>query len=188
MRTKSLAAVEGVLSRFFLSHCSSEDNRVCLLGTFCNSGRKGASRSVQATRWARTRNCSRSLNLAPNSIASELPPSTSRANPWEDPKRSPPLVPDTASFEPEKGHWTQLRKVLRHSQANKTFSLGVWLTARKGISRLSPSQRVRRLGSAKVSQSFSEPVVLQTQAYLDPVHRTLTTDLSTDHRPFLHQH
>ena len=87
---------------FLLSHCRSDDNRTYLPGTLCNSGRKGPTRSVQSTRWAKTRNSSRSQNLAPNSNASELLSSTSRANPREDPKQSPSLVPET-----EKGQLTQ---------------------------------------------------------------------------------
>ena len=47
------------------------------------------------------------LNLGPNSNASELPPSTSRADPREGPKRTPPLVTDTTPFQTEKFHWTQ---------------------------------------------------------------------------------
>ena len=42
-----------------------------------------------------------------------------------------------------------------------TFSLGVWLKARKRITYLSSPHRVHRLGSAQVYSSFSEPVVLQ---------------------------
>ena len=94
-RTNSLAVVEAVLSRFILSHCRNEDNRECLPGPPCNSSRKGATRSEQAASWARTRSCSRNPNLGPNSKASELPPSTSRVDPREDPKRSLPLDPDT---------------------------------------------------------------------------------------------
>ena len=82
---------------FLLSHCHSEDNRACLPGSSCNSSCKGATRSVQAARWARTR-CSRSSNLAHNSNASELSPLTSRAD-----SRNP----YTAPFETEKRHWTQ---------------------------------------------------------------------------------
>ena len=42
---------------------------------------------MQAARRARTRNCSRSPNLVPYSSSSEPPPSTSRSDPREDPKR-----------------------------------------------------------------------------------------------------
>ena len=68
---------------FLSSHNHGEDNR--------------ATHSVQATRWARTRSCSRSPNLTPNSSANESAPS-SQADPWEDPKPSPPLDPDTVPF------------------------------------------------------------------------------------------
>ena len=63
-------------------------------------------RSVQAVRWARTRSCSRSPNLAPYSNSSESPLSTSRSDPREDSKRSP-LLDSVVPFETEKGHWTQ---------------------------------------------------------------------------------
>ena len=93
--------------QFLLSYCCTKDNRACLLGLFSNLSRKGATRSVQAARWARTHSYSRSQNLAPNSNTSEPPPSTSRSDPREDQKRSAPLDPDTAPFETEKGHWIQ---------------------------------------------------------------------------------
>ena len=37
----------------------------------------------------------------------ESPATTSRAAPRENPKRYLPLTPDIASFETEKGHWTE---------------------------------------------------------------------------------
>ena len=77
---------------FLLSRCCSENNQACLPGTLCNSGQKGVMHSMQAARWARTQNCSRSPNLAPNSTVSKPPPSTIRADPQEKLKWSLPLV------------------------------------------------------------------------------------------------
>ena len=80
----------------------SEDNRACLPGPPCISSWKGATRSVQTARWSRTRNYSRSPNLAPNSNVCESPPLISRVCPREDPKRNPPLDPDTVPLRPRK--------------------------------------------------------------------------------------
>ena len=89
---------------FLLSHNHSEDYQACLSSPLCNSSRTC---SVQAVSWARTLSCSRSSNLVPNSNASEPPPSYSRVDPREDPRRIPPLDPDTVPFETENGHWIQ---------------------------------------------------------------------------------
>ena len=91
---------------FTLSHWCSEVNQACVLGKLRNSSRKEATHSVPATREARTRSCSRSPNLAPNSNASDTPPPTSQADQQEDTKQSPPLDPDIVPFKAEKGHWT----------------------------------------------------------------------------------
>ena len=92
---------------FLLSHCHSEDNWAHLPGTLCNPGWRGATHFMQAARWVRTQNCSKSLNLVLISNASKLTPSTSQSNPREDLKLRLPLVSDTVPFETEKGHWTQ---------------------------------------------------------------------------------
>ena len=144
---------------FLLSHSSREDNWACLPGMFCNSGRKGATRSMQVIRRRRTRNCSRSLNLTPNSKASEHPPSTSQGDSREDRKQSPSLVPDTAPFETEKGHRNQ--EDCEGPYGILYFQPWGLIKVRKGISQLMPSCHVRRLGSAQVSLCFSELVVLQ---------------------------
>ena len=52
---------------FLPSHCCSEHNKAYLPGPLWSLSRKGATRSVQAARWARIRSCLRSSNLAPNS-------------------------------------------------------------------------------------------------------------------------
>ena len=134
----------------------------------CNSSRKGAMRSVQATRGARTRSCSRSPNLAPNSNVSESSPSTSRAGPREDTKQSLPLVTDTVPFETEKGHWTQEDCEGPHSRTNGASTLSLRrpsalgsTEARKGIAHISSPHCVLQQGPAQVSQSFSELLVLQ---------------------------
>ena len=64
---------------FLLSHCRSEHNWVCLTGPPWSSNREGVTHSVQVARWARTRSCSRSSILAPNSSGSGSPPPSSRA-------------------------------------------------------------------------------------------------------------
>ena len=92
---------------FLLNPCCCEENRACLPGPLCNSGRNEVTVSVQAARWTGTWNCSRNPNLAPNSNSIEPPTSTSRADPRENLKRNPPLVPNTVPFVAEKGHWTK---------------------------------------------------------------------------------
>ena len=87
---------------FLLIHCHSKDNWACLPGPLCNSGWKEATCSMQAARWARTWNCSRSLNLAANFNASELPSLTSWADLREDLNQSPLTVLDTTPFKTEK--------------------------------------------------------------------------------------
>ena len=92
---------------FLLNHCSSEQNRTCLPGLIWSSSREGATRSVRAARWAKTRNCSRSPNLASNSNESGPPLPSSRAAYWEGPRWSPPLVSDIVISEAVQGHWTK---------------------------------------------------------------------------------
>ena len=92
---------------FLPSHCRSERNQACLLGQLWSSSRERATRSVQAAQSARTRNCSRSPKLAPNSNGSGPPPPSSRAAHWERPRRSPPLVSDTVISGTVKGHWNK---------------------------------------------------------------------------------
>ena len=124
----------------------------------CNSSRQEITCSVQAERWARTRSCSSNSNLAPNSDASEPPPSINRVNLREDPKQSPPLVPDTVFLRLR--IVTGLKKVVtgRTAFADKrcfalklssTFRFGVWLEARKGIARLSPLFPSAKIGPSK---------------------------------------
>ena len=55
---------------FLPSHCRSKRNRACLPGPLWSSSREGVMHSVQVARWARTRSCSRSSFLAPNSSGS----------------------------------------------------------------------------------------------------------------------
>ena len=65
---------------FLPGHCRSEGNQACLPGMPCSSSREGATHSVQVARWARTRSCSRSSILAPNSSESGSPPPSSRGS------------------------------------------------------------------------------------------------------------
>ena len=64
---------------FLLIHCCSGRNRACLPGPPCSSSREGVTPFVQVARWARTRSCSRSSILVPNSSESGSPPPSSRA-------------------------------------------------------------------------------------------------------------
>ena len=92
---------------FPFNHFYCGDNRACLPSTLWKSSHWGPTRSGQAARWAKTRSCSRSLGLVPNSIESESPQVTSWVTPPEDPKWNPPLIPDTTPFAAEKGHQIQ---------------------------------------------------------------------------------
>ena len=105
---------------FLPSHCRSERNQACLPGLLWISSREVATRSAQAAKWARTRNCSRSPNLTPNSNGSGPPTPSSPAAHGEGPKRSSPLVPDTVlsrtverSLDPGR-----LQRALRHLRTN----------------------------------------------------------------------
>ena len=128
---------------FHLGHCCGEDNRECLPGPLCNSGQKGAMRSVQAARWARNRDYSKSLNLAPNSNASEYssidqPSRSTRGSEMEltTSARYSSFQNQERSLDP--GFTGFLDNLCFSPQLTSTFSLGVWLKARKGIARLSP--------------------------------------------------
>ena len=155
---------------FLLNHCSSEHNRECLPGLLWSSSREGVTRSVQASRWARTRNFSRSANLVPNSNGSGPSPPSSHTAHWEGPKRSPLLVPDIVLSEDVNGHWPQKgyegpygihRQTVPRPSAYVDVSLGIWLEARKNPTHLSSPRCVTRQGSAQVCKSFSEPVAHQ---------------------------
>ena len=148
-------------------------------------------RSVQAARWTRTWNYSWSLNLASNSNTSKPPPSTNRAEPiygriWSGAHHSFPIQflsrpwKVTGPKMVAKGLMAFTDKRCFTLQFTLTFNLGVWFKARKGVAHLSPPHRVLRQGSVQVSQSFSEPVVIQIRHTSTPVTQTLTTDLSTD--------
>ena len=80
---------------FLPTHCCSEGNQACLPGLLCSSSREGVTHSVQVARWTRTRSCSRSSILAPNSSESRSPPPSSRAARWEDQKWNLPLIAST---------------------------------------------------------------------------------------------
>ena len=172
---------------FLPSHCRSERNWACLPSPLWSLNRVGATHSVQAARWARTLNCSRSPNLAHNSSGSGPPPSCLAAH-WEGSKRSPPLVPDIILSGTVKGHWAQegyeepygiLRQTVFGHRPTSTFGL----KARKNPTRLSSPHHVPRQGSAQVCESFSESVALQIGHIQIPIACTLNADLSTDHRP-----
>ena len=84
----------------------------------------------------------------------------------------------------------RLQRSFRHSRMNgasppkltAAFGFEVELKERKDISHLSFPHRVPQQGSALVSQSFSEPMVLQIRHPQTPIARTLTADLFTNHQ------
>ena len=133
----------------FLNHCHSEDNWACLPGPLYNSSQKGAVCSIQATRWV---SCSRSLNLAPNSNASENPPSRSTIQFLLRPRKI------TGSREVAKGLMAFLDKWFFAVLAY--VDLWVWLEARKVIARLLSPHCVHQQGSTRLSNSFNKPLVL----------------------------
>ena len=178
-------AKTGVLARssrrraqpFLPTHCCSEGNQACLPEQLCSSSREGATHSVQVARWARTRSCSRSSILAPNSSESGSPLPSSRAARWEDQKRNPPLAPDTDPSEAMKGHWTQEgyegpfgtrgQTVLRPKAYVDLQPLGLSWGEEKSdspfVSTLSPPSR-----HGPDMQVFQQASGSPDQAYLDP--------------------
>ena len=78
------------------------------------------------------------------------------------PRQNPPLVPDIALTEAEKGHW---------NQEGYEGPLGA------------RGQTDPRQGSALVCKTFIKPVARQIRHTQTPVGRMLDADLSTDHRP-----
>ena len=176
-RTDSLAVVEGVLSRFFqATAAASAIGHVCQARLVVQAG-KGVTHFAQVARWARTRSCSRSSILAPNSNESESPPSSSRAARWEDQKRNPPLAPDIVLFEAVKGHWTQEgyegpfgtrgQTVFRPKAYVDLQPLGLTLSEEKSDSpsvstlqspsRLCPSMQVFQQASGSPDQAYLDP-------------------------------
>ena len=180
---------------FLPTHCRSEGNLACLSGPPCSSSREGATHSMQVARWARTRSCSRSSILAPNSeggwerISSAVQPCRSLRGSEADPttsSRYSSFRGHERSLDPRK-----LRRAFRHSRTNSaspkgwrsTFSLWVWVEARKSPTRLSSPHWVLCQDIAQICKSFSKPVALQIRHTQTPVASTLDTDLPTDHRP-----
>ena len=159
---------------FPLSHSSSEGNRTCLPGSLWSSSRVGATHSVQATGWARSRSFSRSSNLTPNSNESEPLPPSSHAILWESPKRSPPLFPDIVFFRgPERSLDSRsLWRAVRNSWTNGASPIGLrrpsafWSDLRRGKVSLAfrlHTEPTPRQGSAQVSHSFSQLVALEIE-------------------------
>ena len=166
---------------FLQSHCCSERKQAYLPGLLWSSSQEGATRSVQAIRWARTRNCSRSPNLASNSNESGPPPPSSRVDHWEGSKRSPPQVPDTVHFGTVKGHWTQDGYEEPYGIRRRTGCRPSTHVDFRYLG-LTGGEEKSYTGSAQVCESFCEPVALQIGHTQTPVACTLKADLSTDHR------
>ena len=117
-RTDSLAVVEGVLRPFLPSHCRSEGNQACLPGPLWSSSRERITHSEQVARWARTRSCSRSSILAPNSSASGSPPPSKPCRSLRGSEAEPTTNSRYSSF---RGHERsldprRLRRAFRHSR------------------------------------------------------------------------
>ena len=100
-----LTTVEYVQSRFFHFSTAVKTIRHVYQPRLKSPVAKG--QRISSELGARTQSCSRSSSLAPNSIRSEPPPTTSRVAPRADTKRYPPLTSDVASSKTEKGHWTE---------------------------------------------------------------------------------
>ena len=178
-RTDEPACISRRRARPFLPrHCRSERNQAYLSGLLWSSSQEGATRSVQVDRWGRTRNCSRSSDLAPNSNGSGPPPPSSRATHWEGPKWSPPLVPDSVLSGTVKGHETiegyeepygiRGQGAFRPSTYVDFRLLGL-TGGEENSYTLSTPHRIPRQGSAQASESFSEPVALQIRYTQTPV-------------------
>ena len=82
---------------FSQSHCRNRDNRACLSSTLCR-------RSRWSQRIPDKPPDEQGLGVVQEARAWR--PGTSRAAFPEDPKRSPSLTLNTATFETMKGHWT----------------------------------------------------------------------------------
>ena len=175
---------------FLPSHCCSKHSRAYLSGPLWSSSQKGAMRSVQTARWARTQICSRSLNLVPNSNRSRPSLLSSHAAHWEDPKWSLPLVLDTVLSDAMESHWTQESYEGLYGIYGQMVlcplayvNLWPWLETRKSPTCFSPPCHVPWPGSAQVHKSFSEPVALQIKHTQTSIVCMLNTDLSMDHQP-----
>ena len=146
---------------FLPSYCRSEGNQACLPSPPWSSSREGIMHSEQVARWARTRNCSRSSILTPNSSESGSPPPSSRAARWEDQKRNPPLIHDTVPSEAMK------QTVLRPKAYVDLQPLGLSWGEEKSdspfVSTLSPPSRL-----GPDMPVFQQASGSPDQAYLDP--------------------
>ena len=162
---------------FLPIHRRSEDNQACFPGPLFCSSQEGVTHSVQVARWERTRSCSRSSILAPNSSESGSPPPSSLAANEEDQKRNSPLVPDIVLSEAVKGHWTQEgyegpfgtrgQTVLRPKAYVNLQPLGLtggeekydspFVSTLRPPSRIVPSMQVFQQGSGSTDQAYPDP-------------------------------
>ena len=149
---------------FLPNHCCSEYNRVCLSGPLRSSSREGATRSVQAARWARTRNCSRSSNLAQfhwEQLSSKVQPHCSLRGSEAEPTTSS-WYSSFRGLEKSLAP-VRLRRAGEHSQINGVLPIGLRrpLGLNGGEEKSdSPFVSTPRppTWSAQVCKSFSEPV------------------------------
>ena len=107
---------------FLLTHCRSECNRACLPGPPCSSSRQGITHSEQVARWARTRGCSRSSILAPNSTEAVQPRRSLRGSEAE--------ATTSSRYSSFRGcerslDSRSLRRVIRHSRTNSASHKGL---------------------------------------------------------------
>ena len=160
-----------------------------LLSTLCKPSCWGPTRFEPAAWWARTRSCSRSPNLAPNSTGSKSPLPTSRADLLEDPRRNPPLTLYIAPYESMRGRWTEevfegprgtRWRMVARPLAYDDLQPRDTTPVREGDPDLEALHRVRGQRAAQVSQSLSEPVALGIRHPQTPIARTLIADLPTD--------
>ena len=131
---------------------------------------------MQAARVAWIRSFSRSLDQTPNSNASKLPTSTSRADLRKDPKQSQSVVSEQLLLRLRKvtGLWKVANgltaiadKLCFAFQFTLALSPRVWLKARKGIACLSTminsSNPVFQLTSGSPDQEYLNPYYMNVE-------------------------
>ena len=164
---------------FLPDRSHGEHYRSCLPSLPWKPSWQGVTRSDRAAKWVRTLSCSRSPNLAPNSIGSEIRPASSWVAPRVDPKQCSPPTPDIVLSWTVKSHWTQKgyeepcsirQRADLHPSAYDGSQLWGWTLGEERLS--SPSVPIRHLLSMTLHIRHSQA----------PIAKTLMIDLSTGRR------
>ena len=155
-RSNELAVVEGVLSRFFQTPAAAIQSDMS-----ARPALKFKPRKSNAFRISRQRSENSELFKKPEPCAQFQWERTSFAVQPRRSLRGSEMVPTTcswcSSFRGRESHWTQkgyegphgIRgKTVHRLSASSTFSLGIWLEARKNPTRLSSPHDVPQQGSA----------------------------------------